>query len=142
VAVSALDHWERAEAFDDGYETPCMYLPTKPQRTGYVYIYADGRRTRIAHRVIYEALRGPIPPGMNIDHLCRNKACVNPWHLEAVTQRVNVMRGTSPWAVNAKKTHCANGHSFDAANIYAYRGKRFCKACMQARDKARVRSNR
>ena len=96
----------------------------------------DGRRTRYAHRVAYEFANGEIPAGMEIDHLCRNPRCVNPRHLEVVTSRENVLRGTGPSARNARKTECKRGHPFDEANTY-YRsnGSRYCREC--ARGKRR-----
>jgi hypothetical protein len=78
---------------------------------GYGRFVVD-RRVRAAHRVAYELSVGPIPEGLEIDHLCRNRACVNPAHLEAVSHRVNVLRGTAPAAVNKRKTHCPCGREY------------------------------
>lgn len=87
-----------------------------------------------AHRFAYEAVVGPIPDGMVIDHLCRNARCVNPAHMEAVTQRENVMRGTGPTAINASRTHCKTGHPFDEHNTYVtWDGRRQCRACSAAK---------
>jgi len=99
-------------------------------------------RYRYAHRVSYEAWRGPIPPGLVIDHLCRQPLCVNPLHLEPVTQRVNVMRSGSVSAVNAKKTHCKQGHAFDERNTYTWKSGRSCREChrlSEARRKSKLR---
>lgn len=83
-----------------------------------------------AHRWAYEEANGPIPAGMELDHLCRTPACVRPTHLEAVTHRVNVMRGQSFAARNAAKTICPQGHSYDEKNTYHKpNGYRICRIC-------------
>lgn len=83
-----------------------------------------------AHRFSYELHKGPIPPGLQIDHLCRNRYCVNPEHLEAVSQRENLLRGKTVPAEHAAKTHCPSGHPYDVANTYiAPTGERHCREC-------------
>jgi hypothetical protein len=93
---------------------------------------------RAAHRLVYEALVGPIPVGLWIDHLCRNRPCVNPDHLEPVPPRENVIRGAGLAAAKAGQTHCVNGHLFDEANTrYETRGnyqRRSCRACARVRE--------
>lgn len=88
----------------------------------------DGKR-KSGHRVAYEDKYGTIPEGMVLDHLCRNRACINPDHLEVVTQRENIMRGVGVAAKNAQKTHCKRGHEFTGNNLYRYKGKRMCRQC-------------
>lgn len=82
-----------------------------------------------AHRQVYWDEIGPIPDGLTIDHLCRNRSCVNPDHLEPVTMRENTMRGMGFSAVNARKTHCPKGHPYDEANTYYFGRNRQCRAC-------------
>ncbi len=85
---------------------------------------------RGAHRVAYELLVGPIPHGLQIDHLCRNRGCVNPQHMEPVTIKTNVLRGIGITAVHAKQTHCKHGHEFTPENTrYDAKGSRCCRAC-------------
>lgn len=90
-----------------------------------------------AHRFSYELFKGPIPAGLTIDHLCRNTYCVNPEHLEAVTNRENILRGISPPAIFAKKTHCSKGHEFTPENTYIrnYKIGRKCRICMSERSR-------
>ena len=86
-----------------------------------------------AHRIAYTLAHGEIPDGLPLDHVCRNPRCCNPSHLEPVTHRENTLRGTSPLAANAKKTHCSRGHEFTPENtsIRVQRGSqtRRCLAC-------------
>lgn len=100
---------------------------------------------RLAHRVVYELLVGPIPEGLQLDHLCRVRHCVNPDHLEPVTGRVNVLRGDTVVAANAAKVECDSGHAFDAVNTYVRtNGGRLCRTCRrvcEATRRQRMRPN-
>lgn len=99
--------------------------------TGYARFNYKGRGFR-AHKFAYEHFVGPVPDGLVIDHLCRVRHCVNPHHLEAVTQRVNFERGISPQVSRARLTgltHCKHGHRIDADGAYLYGGMRKCKKC-------------
>lgn len=91
--------WEWIGGRGDGYG--CFWYRKKPGK---------------AYRYSYEIHKGPIPPGLEIDHLCRNRACVNPDHLEAVTTVVNVMRGEGFSAKNKRKTRCPKGHEYTPEN--------------------------
>lgn len=94
-------------------------------------------KSMTAHRAAWIIFRGPVEPGIVVDHLCRNTLCVNPAHLEPTTNKINCLRGESIWATNARKTHCINGHAFDDVNTYEWRGKRLCRACGTDRHRAK-----
>lgn len=92
---------------------------------------------------MYEIFNNSIPEKLQIDHLCRNRACVNPAHLEAVTCQINLLRGNTFNAKNASKSHCIHGHLLKGNNLYTYidkKGcvKRDCKTCARERSKKRV----
>ena len=99
---------------------------------GYGACYAGGYRNRPAHRVAYELFKEVIPDGLDLDHLCRVRHCVNPSHLEAVDRRTNLLRGITIPAARARQTHCVNGHEFTPENTMIRRGCRECRACTLA----------
>ena len=106
---------------------------------------ADGRWVPdVAHRVSYRLYVGEIPAQFVIDHLCRNRSCVNPEHLEAVPQRTNLLRGLHPSAVACRSNTCKHGHVFDEANTIVRRSngrqKRDCRACVARRNAARYKT--
>lgn len=101
---------------------------------GYGMFNPGSKRTEVAHRWAYRHMVGPIPRGLQLDHLCRNRACVNPGHLDPVTGRINVLRGETLPAANAIKTHCPQNHPYDEANTRVDRlGRRSCRACERIR---------
>jgi hypothetical protein len=125
---------ERFERQLRASQSGCVEWTGRIDRYGYGQFRPGGRDTSHcgAHRWSYEHFVGQIQPGTHIDHLCRNRKCVNPWHLELVTPRENVMRGLGPAAVNARKTHCIHGHPLTPDNIYTSSGMRTCKICKKA----------
>ncbi len=114
---------------------------------GYGRFTIDGQG-RKAHRMAYELLIGPIPEGLEPDHLCRNHGCVKviadgfgPAHLELVTHQENLLRGVGFAAQHAKAKHCPQGHPYDPRNTYRdTKGRRYCITCRRARDAARTQN--
>jgi hypothetical protein len=107
----------------------CWVWTASRDKNGYGRFGYEGT-TRFAHRVAYELLVEPIPPGLVIDHLCRNKSCVNPDHLETVPWGENIRRGDL-WMY--KVTHCPQGHPLDGkAKGRAGRSRRYCRVCQAA----------
>ena len=102
-------------------DTPCWEWIASCDSKGYGRFNLDGRHIR-AHRISYELAKGEIPSGLDTDHLCRNKQCVNPDHLEAITRSEHLCRRNGG-------NCCPNGHPYSLANTYWWKGKRFCKTC-------------
>ena len=107
----------------------CWIWTAALSTSGYGKIYDAKGKPNYAHRVMYELLREPIADSMHIDHLCCNKTCVNPAHLEVVTRAENTRRA------NAKRTHCKRGHEFTPENTHTRDGLRICKPCWRIRKR-------
>lgn len=129
VVSVAERFWPKVEKTDS-----CWPWRGSVDRKGYGRLRVDGR-TALAHRIGYELCVGPIPEGLTLDHLCRNRGCVNPAHLEPVTHRENCLRAVSgPIIENAAKTHCKHGHAFTLENTYVGpNGSRICRTCQDRR---------
>ncbi len=116
--VTAIGCWEWTSRRDrGGYGKVVVSKGPRSERRS---------RTLRVHRVAYELYVGPIPDGLVIDHLCRNRACFNPDHLEPVTNHENLLRGA------AARTHCLRDHPFDQINTYWLNGQRRCRRCRSA----------
>lgn len=142
ASVSGLPdrYWAKVTKTDD-----CWLWDASLNNYGYGQFFFDGK-ARKAHRLSYEWAYGPIPEGLEIDHLCKVRHCVRPEHLEAVSHQTNLLRGDTFQASNAAKTHCLRGHAFDEENTYWLpNGGRQCKPCWRIRaneGNARRRANR
>ena len=116
-------------------ENGCLNWIGAKDRRQYGFFCLKGRTTdskqitRRAYRLAYEHFIGPIPAGLTIDHLCKNHSCVNPTHLEVVTQKINILRGESFAAKRARQTHCKHGHEFTPENTGHKRTGRYCRQC-------------
>ena len=117
--------------------TECIEWNGTITKCGYGQIRLDGKLFYV-HRVAYTLYHGSIPKGLQIDHLCRNRKCFNPEHLEAVTNKENSIRGlTGSNNKQSKQTHCIRGHEFNESNTRIYNGKRKCLKCEIIYNKAR-----
>ena len=110
----------------------CWLWTGRPNSEGYGRMQIDGRR-QYSHRMAYAHWVGPIPEGLEIDHLCRVRSCVNPKHMEPVSRRTNILRGEGPTALHSRQTHCRRGHQLDGFDGR----RRRCSICELARDRRR-----
>ena len=125
--------WSKVKIVSNG----CWEWTGAKLTNGYGSFRFEGRSV-LPHRLSYRLFIGEIPAELELDHLCRNCTCLNPNHLEAVTRRINVLRGIGPAAQNAAKTQCINGHPFDLLNTLIKRdGSRRCRRCHALREHAR-----
>jgi HNH endonuclease len=118
--------WQRVEKRPDG----CWVWVAALNGSGYGVVGRDSKVYRV-HRIVYELLVRSIPDGLDLDHLCRNRACCNPAHLEPVTNRENWLRGQHPTAVTVRTDRCQRGHSMADAQTRP-NGSRYCKPCAKA----------
>ena len=126
--LTTEEAWQKISTKIAKDESGCWTYVGRLDRYGYGKV--DIPKMTITHRVAYEALVGPIPDGLVIDHLCRNRACCNPDHLEPVTNRANLMRGETDAARRAAQTHCIHGHEFSVSNTRIRKdGTRTCIEC-------------
>ena len=134
--MTALDV-VRAQA--DSPSPYCTLWSRSLTEDGYGRVWA-GDRVRRAHVMAYVFYHGhPVPEGHEVDHLCGNRACFNPTHLEAVSHRENLLRGNTIAAINAAKTHCPRGHELSGDNLIQSMlrryGKRSCRTCANERSR-------
>jgi hypothetical protein len=138
-------------------ETGCWEWTASCHQGGYgsIKIRVDGiAYTRLAHRVSYQEFKGPIPDGLELDHLCHDpdrcaggkncphRRCINPDHLEPVTTQVNLLRGGTFQARNSKITRCPYGHAYEGRNLIVYNKQRCCRACLNRRALIRYHKNK
>ena len=130
--AGGLDRWHEE---DRGHQTPCRIWDGCRNEWGYGRVNTRrGTRSQLAHKVVWESAHGPVPDGLELDHLCRVRECIREDHLEAVTRLVNARRGMTGTAARARmlaKTHCPHGHPYNEMNTYIHpkTGKRQCRVC-------------
>lgn len=116
-------------------QAQCILFPGSLDTHGYGRVKVNGKSFG-AHRLAYIEQYGDIPTGLQVDHLCRNRSCVNPSHLELITQKENILRGHSFAGLNKSKTHCSKGHELTTENVkLTKRGQRDCIKCRKLHEK-------
>jgi len=135
--------WERvlAKVVDDA-ETSCWIFTGGVNSAGYGQISTSANSMATAHRIVFEHFIGPIPDGMDLDHLCRVRRCVNPTHLEPVTRGENLGRGNHPNMVTRRTGICQRGHDLSVVGVNirvraSGTTKRSCAACARLHEVAR-----
>lgn len=143
TVTEVIQHLADNSAYDP--ESGCVVWQATLSNEGYgAFNWKCGDRViYTAHRISYHVLNGTVTPGLVVDHLCRNRACIRPDHLDLVTQRENVLRSPiAPGAINAAKTHCPQGHEYTPENTYIQLPRpgrmatgRLCKTCTASRSR-------
>jgi hypothetical protein len=136
---SILDRfWDKVNKNGEWHEelnSCCWQWTASDNGHGYGHFYLGGgrndKRSEYSHRISYILYKGEIPDGLEIDHLCRNRRCVNPDHLEAVTSKINCLRGDSLSAQRARQKVCKRGHPLSGDNLYEAGGRRMCRTCRE-----------
>jgi len=138
--MDEITFWKSVSVGSSG---ECWSWNGKLSKLGYGRVYFNGR-DKLAHVVAYQLTYGNISVGFELDHTCRNRSCCNPKHLEPVSHKANVLRGISPSAMAAKKTHCPKGHPYDEENTYINPSSnaRNCRICSRVNSKIRMRKYR
>lgn len=132
-----MAHEDRVFAYVDAYVDGCWLWMGPMTDNGYGRVMRD-RRALMAHRAVWEINNGPIPDGLVIDHLCRNRRCVNPEHLEPVEQGTNMKRGEAPTAIAIRTGYCKRGHARTPENLYRAPGSpnmAHCRECLRIRHR-------
>ena len=137
--MNADRFWSKVDATGDCWE----WIGARRKADGYGAFHVAGEgQTDVAHRVVWKLLVGPIPYGLTIDHLCRNRACVNPDHLQVVAHRVNILRGYGPSGIAFRSEACPNGHPYRAETTGLRNGSRSCLICHRAMKNRNQRKRR
>lgn len=123
-------------------ESGCQIWEGGLTANGYAYFNRGTGRERLVHRIMYVYAKGEIPKGLQLDHLCRVRCCVNPDHLQAVTSRENTLRGIGLSAINARKTHCKNGHPFLPEEAEYRQKNHRCRVCKTEVNKKFYKENK